>query len=88
MEPCYSDDIINPFDSYHQGYRNENFPTIKPAAEKATNVVQNPKQNVIDYLYLVASTPIIDLKFQQHKCHDKVSSRHNFGNFWRSTLCV
>ena len=51
-------------------------------------MIENPKQNINDDLYLVASTLIINLSFQQRKYHDRICSRHNLGNSWKSTLFV
>ena len=48
------DDSSNPHDPYAQTYCDENFPTTKSAASWATNIVENPKQNIVDYLYQVS----------------------------------
>ena len=65
LKPSSSDsnDSSNLFDPYAQSYCDKNFPTTKISASWATNIVENPKQNIFDYLTLVASTPVIDLSF-------------------------
>ena len=83
-----SDESINPDDPYDGGYRDDRIPTTKTVPSWATAIIENYKQNVVEYLYLVASTPIIDLSFRQRKYHDEVSSRHNVGNSWRNIPCV
>ena len=52
-------DTFNPKDPYDQGYHDEKCFTTETAVKWASHVVQN----VTDHLYLVASTPSIDLSF-------------------------